>query len=95
MKRFFLERGLRASDLPDVTEDGYFDAMDNFRYSSVLRDLEMGLKEVSKHIDDSRCRGDLDLKKNVLFDKYLVLVRKISPFCPAICDKVVMELDGK
>lgn len=95
LKRFFLERGLHIGALPDVAEDGYFDAMDTFRYSSALRDLEMGLKEVSKGIDDSRCKGDLDSKKNVLFDKYLALVRKLSPFCPSICDKVMMELDGK
>jgi hypothetical protein len=90
-----MERGLHVGALPDVAEDRYFDAMDNFKYSSALRDLEMGLKEVSKGIDDSRCKGDLDSKKNVLFYKYLALVRKLSPFCPYICDKVVTELNGK
>ena len=95
LKKFFLVNGLRASIIPSVVREGYLEAMNSFRYPSVLRDLEIGLKNVSRDVDNARCRGDLDEKKRELFERYFVLIKGMGPFCPSICKKVMEELSWR
>ncbi|MBP9751783.1 MAG: hypothetical protein KBD19_02895 [Candidatus Moranbacteria bacterium] len=87
--RFFLGNGLHTHILPNITQEGYFEAMSAFRYSSALTDLEIGLKNVSRDVDIARCKGNLDEKKLILFERYLTIIKGLSPFFPSVCKKVM------
>lgn len=92
LKKLFYKNGLRFKGFPSALEETYLRAMDSFRYSLVLKNLEMNLRDVSRGINISRDKGDFESNKAGLFDKYITLVRELSPFCPFICEKVIREL---
>lgn len=92
LRKLFFKENLRFKGFPSAKDEEYIKGMESFKYSLILRNLEMKLREVSRDVNISRDNGVFSSERAVLFDKYLTLVRELSPFCPFICEKVVREL---
>jgi hypothetical protein len=92
LKKLFLKEGLRFKGFTSAENESYFKGMESFRFSLVLENLEKKLREISRDVDTSRNNGVFSSRKAELFDKYLMLVRELRPFCPFICEKVIREL---
>jgi hypothetical protein len=92
LKKLFLKEELRFKGFPSAEDEAYIKGMESFKYSLVLGNLEMKLRQVSRDVNISRDKGTFSSKRAGLFDKYLTLVKELSPFCPFICEKVVREL---
>jgi len=95
LKRLFLKEGLNFEDFQNANDEVYIEDMSNFKYSLVLRNLEGKLRGVSNEINASKDKGDFNIQKGELFDKYLTLVRGLTPFCPFISEKVIKDLSNK
>lgn len=95
LKNLFLNEGLNIKEFQDVRDEIYIKRMENFKYSQVIEDLEIKLKEVSKDINNLRNRRDFDIQRKGLFSKYLILVNKLAPFLPFISQKVISDLSIK
>jgi hypothetical protein len=89
LKKLFCNNGMIFVDFPSISEEEYLRTMDSFRYSYVLEKLEIELREVSRKINKSKDAGKFESSKTELFEKYISLVRRLSPFCPFICNKVI------
>ncbi len=95
LKNLFFQKGLRFKDFPNVNDKSYIERMDNLKYPQVLGDLEIKLKEISKEINASKDRGNFNIQREKLFNRYLVLVKRLTPFCPFISEKVISDLSNK
>ena len=92
LKRFFLKEKMRFESFPSTREEEYLKKMDSFKYSLVLENLEVKLREISKSINASRDKGNFNSRRTDFFNEYLALTKKLTPFCPFICEKIIKDL---
>ena len=95
LQKLFLRSGLNFKGFPEVNDEKYIEKMGNFKYSSVLEDLEKKLRSNSNEVETSRFSGDFNMKKEKLFNQYLTLVRELGPFCPFTSEKVIKDLSNQ
>lgn len=94
LKNLFLKEGFKLKDSQNAADLLYIERMDNFKHSLVLEDLEGKLREISNKINTSKEQGDFDVQKEGLFNRYLTLVKRLTPFCPFISEKVINDLSN-
>jgi len=95
LKSIFFEKGFRSENLQNIEDEDYAKMMESFKYQTVLSKLEVELKKISSEVETSKDKEDFVTKKDILFGRYLKVIRRLSPFCPSLSKRVINQLSNK